>query len=70
MTLPPLLAKLSAPLGPLVGPAFGFPPNLSEAIRVSNGVTYFASDDKARRELGYSPRGLDEGLRQTLETAS
>lgn len=70
MTLPPLLAKLSAPLGPLVGPALGFPPNLSEAIRVSNGVTYFAKDDKARRELGYSPRGLDEGLRQTLEASS
>jgi dihydroflavonol-4-reductase len=70
MTLPPLLAKLSAPLGPLVGPALGFPPNLSEAIRVSNGVTYFANDDKARRELGYSPRGLGEGLRQTLEAAS
>jgi nucleoside-diphosphate-sugar epimerase len=69
MTLPPLLAKLSAPLGPLVGPALGFPPNLGEAIRVSNGVTYFAKDDKARRELGYSPRGLDEGLRQTLEAA-
>jgi nucleoside-diphosphate-sugar epimerase len=70
MTLPPLLAKLSAPLGPVVGPALGFPPNLSEAIRASNGVTYFASDDKARRELGYSPRGLDEGLRQTLDTAA
>jgi nucleoside-diphosphate-sugar epimerase len=70
MTLPPLLAKLSAPLGPLVGPALGFPPNLGEAIRVSNGVTYFAKDDKARRELGYSPRGLDEGLRQTLEAAA
>jgi nucleoside-diphosphate-sugar epimerase len=70
MTLPPLMAKLSAPLGPLVGPALGFPPNLSEAIRASNGVTYFARDDKARRELGYSPRGLDAGLRQTLEAAS
>ena len=69
MTLPPLLAKLSAPLGPLVGPALGFPPNLKEAIRVSNGVTYFARDDKARRDLGYSPRGLDEGLRQTLEAS-
>jgi dihydroflavonol-4-reductase len=66
ITLPPLMAKLSAPLGPLVGPALGFPPNLSEAIRAANGVTYFATDDKARRELGYSPRGLDAGLRQTL----
>jgi dihydroflavonol-4-reductase len=70
LTLPPLMAKLSAPLGPLVGPALGFPPNLREAIRASNGVTYLAKDDKARRELGYSPRGLDAGLRQTLEAAS
>jgi nucleoside-diphosphate-sugar epimerase len=70
MTLPPLLAKLSAPLGPVVGPPLGFPPNLKEAIRAADGVTYWARDDKARRELGYSPRGLDEGLRQTLDAAA
>jgi dihydroflavonol-4-reductase len=69
LKLPPLLAKLSAPLGPVVGPAMGFPPNLKEAIRASNGVTYFARDDKARKELGYSPRDLEEGLRQTLEAS-
>lgn len=67
LTLPPLLAKLSAPLGPVVGPLMGFPPNLKEAISASHGVTYLAKDDKARRELGYSPRDLDTGLRQTLE---
>jgi nucleoside-diphosphate-sugar epimerase len=67
LTLPPTMAKISAPLGPLVGPAMGFPPNLSEAIRAAHGVTYYAKDDKARRELGYSPRDLDTGLRQTLE---
>jgi dihydroflavonol-4-reductase len=67
LTLPPTLAKLSAPLGPLVGPAMGFPPNLGEAIKAAHGVTYYAKDDKARRELGYSPRDLDTGLRQTLE---
>jgi dihydroflavonol-4-reductase len=66
LTLPPALAKLSAPLGPIVGPALGFPPNLSEAIRAAHGVTYWASDDKARRELGYAPRDLDTGLRETL----
>jgi nucleoside-diphosphate-sugar epimerase len=70
MTLPPLMAKLIAPLGPVIGPPLGFPPNLGEAIKASNGVTYFARDDKARRELGYSPRGLDAGLRETLEAAS
>jgi nucleoside-diphosphate-sugar epimerase len=66
LTLPPLLARASAPLGPLVGPALGFPPNLSEAIKAAHGVTYWAKDDRARSELGYSPRDLDTGLRETL----
>jgi dihydroflavonol-4-reductase len=66
MTLPPFLVTLSAPLGPLVGPAMGFPPNLKEAMKATRDVTYWAKDDKARRELGYSPRNLETGLRQTL----
>jgi dihydroflavonol-4-reductase len=66
LTLPPLAARLSAPLGRVVGPAMGFPPNLHEAIKSAHNVTYYARDDKARRELGYSPRALDTGLRQTL----
>jgi nucleoside-diphosphate-sugar epimerase len=66
LTMPALLAKATAPLGPLVGPALGFPPNLSEAIKAANGVTYWAKDDRARAELGYSPRDLDTGLRETL----
>jgi dihydroflavonol-4-reductase len=64
--MPPALIKLAIPIGPVVGKAMGFPPNLAELIRVSNGVTYWAKDDKARRELGYSPRDLDTGLRETL----
>lgn len=66
LTLPPAMAKLSAPLGPLVGPLMGFPPNLREAIRAAHGVTYWAKDDKARERLGYAPRDLDTGLRETL----
>jgi dihydroflavonol-4-reductase len=66
LTLPPAVAKLSAPLGPVVGPALGFPPNLGETIRAAHNVTYWAKDDKARRELGYSPRDLESGLRETL----
>jgi dihydroflavonol-4-reductase len=68
-TLPPMLMKLSAPLGPVVGPIMGFPPNFGEAIKSSDGVTYWAKHDKAMRELGYSPRDLDTGLRQTLEAS-
>jgi dihydroflavonol-4-reductase len=65
-TLPSMLIKLSAPLGPVVGPLMGFPPNLRELVKVSDGVTYWARDDKARRELGFEPRDLDTGLQQTL----
>ena len=36
-------------------------------IKATDNVTYWAKDDKARRELGYSPRPLEQGLRETLE---
>jgi len=38
----------------------------SEWLRVAAGVTYLASSAKARRELGYEPRSLEAGLRETL----
>jgi nucleoside-diphosphate-sugar epimerase len=64
--LPAAAMKLAIPIGPLVGKMLGFPPNLGELIKSSEGVTYWATDEKARRELGYAPRDLDTGLRQTL----
>jgi hypothetical protein len=33
---------------------------------VSAGVTYLGSNAKAKRELGYQVRLLEEGLRETL----
>jgi len=70
MTMPTLMIKASAPLGPLVGPALGFPPNLGELVSASAGVTYWATDDKARRELGFEPRDMETGLRQTIGAAA
>jgi dihydroflavonol-4-reductase len=67
--LPPILITLAAPLGPVVGPMLGFPPNLREGMRATHNVTYWARDDKARERLGYSPRDLDTGLRDTLAAA-
>jgi dihydroflavonol-4-reductase len=64
--LPAAAMKLAIPIGPLVGRMMGFPPNLAELIRTSDGVTYWASHDKAREQLGYRPRDLETGLRQTL----
>jgi nucleoside-diphosphate-sugar epimerase len=64
--MPTGLIKASAPAGPVLGKLMGFPPNFKELISASDGVTYWAKDDKARRELGYSPRDLETGLRETL----
>jgi len=65
-TMPVGVLKAAAPLGPVIGPLLGFPPNLNELIRSSDGVTYWAGHDKAVRELGYAPRPLEQGLRETL----
>lgn len=65
--LPTGLMKAMIPFGPVVGKVMGQPPNLREMISSADGVTFWASYDKAQRELGYSPRGMEEGLRQTLE---
>ena len=39
----------------------------SERLRVAAGVTYLGNNAKARRELGFAPRPLEEGLRETLQ---
>jgi nucleoside-diphosphate-sugar epimerase len=65
--LPTPLLKAMTPIGPVVGKVMGQPPNLSELISSADGVTFWAKHDKAIAELGYSPRGLEQGLRDTLE---
>lgn len=69
LTMPSFLLKLSAPLGPVVGPLLGFPPNLRELIASSDGVTYWASDAKARSQLGFAPRPFEDGLAETVRAA-
>ena len=66
-TLPGAMIKAFAPLGPVVGPLMGFGPNLWEIIRAADGVTYWGTDAKARRELGYTARPLEQGIRDTLQ---
>jgi nucleoside-diphosphate-sugar epimerase len=38
----------------------------AEYLRINAGVTYIGDNTKARRELGYNPRSLKEGLAETL----
>ena len=67
LTMPTGLLKVMTPLGPVIGKVMNQGPNLRELISSADGVTFWAKHDKAIAELGYSPRGLEQGLRDTLE---
>jgi nucleoside-diphosphate-sugar epimerase len=63
----PGLMKFASALMGLVGVVMPLTGQLSaEGLRVLAGVTYMGSNAKARRELGYAPRPLKDGLRETL----
>src|SRR5436190_6969124 len=64
--LPTGLLKTMTPLGPEVGKVMGQGPNLRELIDSADNVTFWAKHDKAMAELGYAPRGLEQGLRDML----
>ena len=66
LTTPSWMLRALIPLSPVIGPVLGGEPNVAEMIRASDGVTHWASDAKARRELGYAPRDLETGLRTLL----
>lgn len=65
--MPTGLMKLMTPFGGLVGKVMNQPPNLRELISSADGVTFWADHEKATRELGYQPRGLQEGIHAMLE---
>ena len=64
----PWTMKAMAALIALLGAVVPLPELYSaEGIRSSAGVSYLGSNEKARRELGYAPRTLEQGLPETLE---
>lgn len=69
-TLPNRLARFMAPINDALGGLPGMPANVTEVIRAGAGVTYWASHDKARRELGFGPRTLEQGAADTWGRAS
>jgi dihydroflavonol-4-reductase len=66
LALPTALIRAIAPLGAVAGPLMGYPPNMRELVATSDGVTFWATDAKARGELGYAPRDLATGVRDWL----
>ena len=69
ITVPSWLLRTAAAGAGLLGPLLGGRTNLPELITAADGVTYWASDAKARRELGYAPRDLETGLRSLFGAA-
>ena len=67
LTAPPwLLRGLSGLMG-VMERVVPVPPTFTrEFLRVSAGVTYLGTHAKATAALGYSPRALETGLRETL----
>ena len=65
-TMPVWMMRAAIPAGPLIGRAMGTGPNLRELISAGSGVTYWATDAKARKELAYTARDLETGMRETL----
>jgi dihydroflavonol-4-reductase/farnesol dehydrogenase len=64
LRVPSALLLAMAPIGRIVGQA-----NLREVVSSSAGVTYWATSDKAIRELGFAPREIEQGLRDTFLSA-
>jgi dihydroflavonol-4-reductase len=65
-SIPTPLMKAMTPLGPVIGKVMNQGPNLGELISSADGVTFWCKHDKAIEQLGYSPRGLEQGLRDML----
>lgn len=61
-----MLKTMAAFMG-LVERILPLPPTYtSEGLRVTAGVTYLGTNEKARRELGFTARPLEEGLPEVL----
>jgi nucleoside-diphosphate-sugar epimerase len=67
LTAPPWLLKALSGVMGVVERVIPVPDNYSsEYLRVSAGVTYLGSNAKAKRDLGWTPRPLADGLAETL----
>lgn len=66
LTVPTGLLRAVAPLVDGVTRLAGRGTNLREIVRTGDGVTFWASADRARRELGWETRPIEAGLQEVL----
>ncbi|HUM45649.1 MAG TPA: NAD-dependent epimerase/dehydratase family protein [Chitinophagales bacterium] len=63
----PTMMSVSAAFAAVIEKVFPLPELYSsESLRVIAGHTYLGNNSKAKQELGYNPRDLESGLRETL----
>ena len=68
LSVPPVMLKISAAFSAVFEKLIPFPEMYSsEALKVQAGVTYLGYNTKAKNDLGYNPRSLEIGLKQTLD---
>jgi nucleoside-diphosphate-sugar epimerase len=68
MKVPGSLLRASAPLMGLIEKVIPLPETYTaENLRVVGGSTYIGKNDKAKRELGYAPRSLQDGWVATVK---
>jgi nucleoside-diphosphate-sugar epimerase len=65
ITVPVGLLRAMARLGPVGSKVLG-QPNFAEVVSSADDVTYWASSAKASLKLGYTPRDLEAGLRDSF----
>jgi nucleoside-diphosphate-sugar epimerase len=65
--VPPAVSRALAPVMGLLEKVVPVPPPYAaETLRVTAGTTYLGDNAKARRELGYAPRPLEQGMAETV----
>jgi len=66
LSAPATPLRMIARLGPAACARLGLLANLAEAVRCTDGVTYWGTHAKAARSLGYTPRPMAEGFAQVF----
>jgi dihydroflavonol-4-reductase len=68
LVVPPAMLSMTAFFTGLVAPFMNLPEMYHpEALRVQAGVTYLGDNSRAKKDLGYNPRPLETGLKQTFD---
>lgn len=66
IVLPTRLVRMTAALMAVLGKVVPVPPDLAAETARAGLATYYGTPAKAERELGWSARPLEDGLRQTV----